>query len=408
MMSHPRKATSAKRLPLLSLALASLALAGCGGSGGSNPTQSAELQIRWAERWRVVNGPSSALSASITVEDAGKDGNDLSRIVDRRDNPDPYTEAYVLGEAKEGPHALTVRFYAGANATGDLVATAMGVLNDDGTTTVTTSQTIQTVTVAPDQVFFAGEMKDLIYTARDAEGALVAVSPGSARLDEVSGFDLFSFYGEAVSGIARGFAEVRATIDGVASEPTTIKINADPNGQTTTIRFDDRPGVPPTAGTEVLEASRLVDQYRESRGISFSSGGGYASIVQLGTEAAPSGDNGIGGSTSDDKVSYGRANPLVFTFFDPLATQEKGLTRTFSLTTDKVGKPGNFTRLEAYDAAGTLIGSDEKEDLGNVTLTVFFDTARIHRVVFLGSPNDNDGVAVDDVTFRPVVPPHVP
>lgn len=394
-----------KLLPI-SFGLAAFLLAGCGGSGGSNPApRTANLQIDWAARSRAVTGPSSALSARVTLSAAAPNGGDLTLVVDRHADPAAYSQTYTVGQAKTGPHTLTVRFYAGANGTGDVVAVASGTLNSDNSTTVTTTQSVKTVSVNAGQDVNTGDTEELMFAARAEGGALVAVSPGSASWSLVSGGEFLHLDEDGdAAGMARGVAQVRVTVDGVVSEPENVNVNADPDGDAILIDFDDLTGVFPVAGTEVPEASRLSDQYRSVHGISFSSTSQYVSVVQLGSDAAPSGENSIGGSTADGRVTYGRNNPMVFTFFDPLKTESNGATRTFSLTTDKVGKPGNFVRLEAYDSAGTLIGFDETEDLGNDTLTISFDTAQIHRVVFLGSPDDNDGVAVDNVTFGPVVP----
>jgi hypothetical protein len=397
-----------KKLLPISFGLGALLLAGCGGGGGgSNPsTHAANLQIQWAARSRAVTGPASALSASITVADASPRREDLTLVVDRAENPAAYTQTYSVGQAIRGPHALTVRFYSGPNASGDVVATATGTLADDGTTNVTTTRAVDRVTVVPGQHLTAGTTETLAFNALDDEGSIVAVSPGSAFWTLVNGNG--GVLELSQDGIAtantRGTAQVRVTVDGVTSETIDVQVDADPNGDVTVLSFDDLTAVGSTAGTEVSEAARLSDRYLSAQGISFSSGGSYVSVVQLGSEATSSGENGIGGSTADGKVTYGRANPIVFTFFDPLNPTVKGVTKTFSLTTDKVGKPGNTMRLEAYDVNGNLIALDEEADTGGVVLSVPVDNPAIHRVVFLGSPDDNDGVAVDDVTFGPVVP----
>lgn len=397
-----------KKLLPISFGLAALMFAGCGGGGGGSnpPTHSADVQIQWGARSRAVAGPASALSASITVADAGSHREDLTLVVDRAENPAAYTQTYSLGQAIRGPHALTVRFYSGANGSGDVVATATGTLADDGTTNVTTTRAVDRVMVVPGQHLTAGTSGTLAFNALDDEGAIVAVSPGSAfwtLVDGHGGVLELNQDGTATANV-RGGAQVQVTVDGVESQVIDVQVDADPNGDSLVLSFDDLPAVAPTAGTEITEAARLGNRYLESQGLSLTSGSAYVSVVQLGPEATSSGENGIGGSTADGKVTYGRTNPIVFTFFDPLNPTAKGVTKTFSLTTDKVGQPGNRMRLEAYDVNGNLIALDEEADTGGVVLSVPVDNPAIHRVVFLGSPDDNDGIAVDDVTFGPVVP----
>jgi hypothetical protein len=396
----------------LAFGLIATMLAGCGGSGGggSTSTQTARVQIQWSARSRAVTGPASALSATITLANATPTGGNLSLLVNRRAQPpEAYTDTYLLGQAARGTHNLTVRFYAGPDATGAVVAEATGTLNDGGVATVTTESTIKSVTVTPGQGVPAGMVADLGFSARDENGALVAITPGSAFWTVTGGSSFLQVDADGTAtGLARGIAQVRATVDGVASDPTDVKVDADPMGPTTTLSFDDLPGVSSEAGTAVTPDARLADQYRASHGIAFSSGSPYAAVVQMRSGEAPSGANALSGVAPDGTVAYAQANPITFTFFDPLAPQAKGRTRSFSLTTDRIGSPGQAIRIEAYDAAGNLIGSDEKSDEGGQTLTVSFDTPRIHRVVFLGAVSDVDGVAVDDVTFAPVIPAETP
>src|SRR5437899_6563220 len=75
-------------------------LAGCGGGsvGNGNPgtrTAAVKVSVNWAARSRALSGPSSALSAIITLKGAAQDGTDFSFTVNRPADPAAQTSDYV-------------------------------------------------------------------------------------------------------------------------------------------------------------------------------------------------------------------------------------------------------------------------------------------------------------------------
>jgi hypothetical protein len=94
----------------------------------------------------------------------------------------------------------------------------------------------------------------------------------------------------------------------------TVFLATAPSSQATSINFDDLPAAPDSLpGSAVPANARLTNQYA-SQGVLFSSLGGFASIVNLGA-GTPSSPNAIGGSFSDETISY--SVPIELTFVLP-------------------------------------------------------------------------------------------
>lgn len=211
------------------------ALAGCGGSGShSGPKASASVApvvtLRWAERARVVLGPSSAQSVVIIVHPAT--GADFRYKVDRQTAPAAYTQTITLPQTfAPGRLDVTYEFHAGTGGAGDVVALAFASAtlnsNGEGLDTVTTEGNLASVTVPSDQILTVGETDELGVEVRDIKGNLVAVSPGSIfwTSDTPS---LVSFGPTGAHAIARGTAMVRATIDGKASAAASVRVTNQP------------------------------------------------------------------------------------------------------------------------------------------------------------------------------------
>lgn len=212
-------------------------LVGCGGSGGgdSDPTTTpVNFSIAWAERSRAIQGPSSAQSATITMNDAGAHGEDFATTVNRNAAPAGYTQNYTSAtSARAGNHTLTIRFYDAAGGQGNVVA--------EGTASVTITATgggigdiavgkkITTVTVPAGQIAPRQVDTQLTFTARDAGNALVPVSPGSAMWTQVDGGDVMSLTQDGIAeGITQlaegGVSHVRVTVDGVQSTSTAVMV----------------------------------------------------------------------------------------------------------------------------------------------------------------------------------------
>jgi hypothetical protein len=228
------------------LALYALLLTGCGGGGGGgnggggngggggNPPPPAitrvKFTIQWPERSRNLQALSSTQSVVVTLKNAAQDGSDFVWNINRDANPAANQQNYTSPNvAKVGTWQLQVRLHADLNGTGALVGTAGAnvTLAADGTGigNLVVNGTIQTVEVPAGQFVKVGEKKDLTFATRDASGALVAVTPGSAKWEVVSGTDrLRVIAGGQVEGLAIGLASIRATVDGKTSANADVNV----------------------------------------------------------------------------------------------------------------------------------------------------------------------------------------
>src|SRR5579871_6163203 len=66
-----------------------------GNGGGNTRTAQVKVDITWAARSKVINAPSSALSAVFTLQGAKVGGGDFTFEVDRADAPATYTQTVV-------------------------------------------------------------------------------------------------------------------------------------------------------------------------------------------------------------------------------------------------------------------------------------------------------------------------
>ena len=223
------------------------------------PTAAAPVQVTakvlWAARSRQepatnqVAGPSSALSASFTLTGANSGGGgDITFAGDR----DPkfgsggqQTFSSAPQTARPGIYPLLVRFYANNGQQGALVGTAAAsaTVQADGSiaTVISTSTTITAVDVAPNQTLAVGETKTLsftqgnnvfIYSPKDKDGNIVAVTPGSATLvlvksdSTVPGQASAAVQGDSITGLNPQRATVRVTIDYKESPETAILVRS--------------------------------------------------------------------------------------------------------------------------------------------------------------------------------------
>jgi plastocyanin len=165
----------------------------------------------------------------IVFRSASHSGADVSYSVDRSGPVEGSTVVYTGPEdVKVASTQLTVRFYSQAGGAGSLVGTASATVpvGTDGTvsTSVATQGVIQTVEVPADQVLNVGERRALGFGAKDGEGDLVAVTPGSATWTISSGGDKLTISDGEATGVAIGDAQVTATVDGKTSAPATVSV----------------------------------------------------------------------------------------------------------------------------------------------------------------------------------------
>ena len=210
-------------------------LAGCGGGGGSKSSSSTNatpvsFSLGWGERSRAVQGPSSALSATLTLIDGAEDGGDLSFTVNRSASVAAYTQTYVTPtRAKVGARALVVRFYANAGGTGAIVAQAAATVNldgnGDGVGTIGVTNTVTQVGIPTGQTVEKGTPSQLTFEARDSANGLVAVTPGSGVWKQTGGGESFTLSADGVATpMAVGVGNVTVTVDGLTSEPATVSV----------------------------------------------------------------------------------------------------------------------------------------------------------------------------------------
>lgn len=206
------------------------------------------IDIGWGARSRVVNGPSSALSAAVTLTNAAPKGGDFVFTVDRDATLPAHTTAYTSPtSAKVGTWQCTVRFYAQADGAGAQVAIAQAAvtLAPDGTGigNISTTSTIASVQVPTGQSVNVGQAIDLAFTAKDGQGNLVAVTPGSAFITVLSGADKLQIVNGQVDGTAVGAATVTVSVDGVQSAPMTVQvIQPSPNTASFLALFEEGSG----------------------------------------------------------------------------------------------------------------------------------------------------------------------
>jgi IPT/TIG domain-containing protein len=153
------------------------------------------------------------------------------------------------------------------------------------------------------------------------------------------------------------------------------------------IGFDDRPGMPPpyTPGTTIAPQYFVHDEYA-GLGVVFDSGGG--GIVITAAANPVSSPNSVAATSAGPVLSY--ADPVTATF---VLGGSAAVVDSVAVTLSNSSSP---SRLEAYDEAGSLLGSS----IGSAAaqLAVSFP-GRIHSVVIQQGP-----MAFDDFTFDGLAP----
>jgi hypothetical protein len=240
-------------------------LTGCGGSGSSldvtrpQATTTVKVPIRWAERSRQLEAPSSALSAVITLEEAAGNGSDVAIVANRRQEPAAYEDTYPSPTAaRVGVHLLRARFHAGRDGTGGVTGTVTAtvqvtsegtLLKADGSplTGITTQSTIRSISVDPNQSVPVGQAVDIAVSVTDVRGDLIALSPGSVTLSvqPVTGNATIDSQGRLL-GLRHGAITVVAEVDGVLSAAQTVNVSTPPQAG---VRFIEQ-------RTERLEINR--------------------------------------------------------------------------------------------------------------------------------------------------------
>jgi alpha-tubulin suppressor-like RCC1 family protein len=203
-------------------------ICGCGSSSSTTAplTSRVAFTVQWPAPSRLI--PLAANSIKLSLS---QNGNLLDSTV-------------LARPAQGGPASAVI-----ANLpAGDLLATATAYPNADGTgvaqaratvpvTTVigqvspvhlTMASTVTAVTVPAGQQVPIGATQDLLFTATDAQGSTVIVSPAALTVTVVSGIGQLQSTGSQIQGLAAGTATVTASVDGITSPPQTVMVTAVP------------------------------------------------------------------------------------------------------------------------------------------------------------------------------------
>jgi peptidylprolyl isomerase len=157
--------------------------------------------------------------------------------VNRDANTNAYIQTYVTPtEVRTGAQVMNIRFFAEAGGTGAVVAEATRnvIIRDDGEILDTNSQPIGAITlegkvasveIPAGQNLLVGESKEIAFVAKDANGAQVAVSRGSASFGILDGATNISFTEDGIAtGVALGASNIVAIVDEKTSPVTAIQI----------------------------------------------------------------------------------------------------------------------------------------------------------------------------------------
>jgi len=205
-------------------------LCGCSGDNSAPPFPF-QLSINWSARARQMTAPSSALSCQISLyTNAQMTGKPVYQWkINRQDGPAAYLQQWTAPVQLASPQwYVDIKFFALADGAGDLVAEGnqfvMLDLTGKGAESITLNQSVASVEVPAGQTVPLGGSQDLVFTARDATGAAIAVTPGSVTWSVVDTSTNVVFNNGSAQGFAAGVAQVSATVDGVASPAVTVTV----------------------------------------------------------------------------------------------------------------------------------------------------------------------------------------
>lgn len=162
----------------------------------------------------------------------------------------------------------------------------------------------------------------------------------------------------------------------------------------TTIDFEGLASMTSATGNAVPDSAKLSNQLVSTYGVVFASGDPWVAVVKLGHTT--SGVNGLGGSRDNGTLTYSKAFPISFEFFDPFNTAAKATTDFVSLRGDLAGS-GLRIFLRAYDLSGNQIAETSVIDVGGDTLSI--SAQGIHSARFFGTSDIDGGVVVDDFSY---------
>lgn len=285
-------------------------------------------------------------------------------MIDRApDNNNAYTDIYTspLPVRAGVPIAVSFTLYADPGGSGAVVgvggATVTMASDGSGIGTLQVAGVVQTVTVVSGQSVGVGQTTDLIFSARDSGGALVAVTPGSALWQVVRGTDRLSLTGSTSTalGLLPGTAQVVATVDGIPSSATDVEVTSDAR---VTITPD---GASVMYGHTLLLTAQVANAPDSTVTWSVEDGAGDgASITQGGQYTAPAtpGTYHVTARSVYDPLKSATVSARVFAIGvsispDPVTTTLQRQT-TFTASLTDATNPSVTWRVEEGDAGGTI------------------------------------------------------
>jgi WD40 repeat protein len=204
-----------------------------GGGGGGASTTNSTIQITWGDITRsTLTAPTSARSVRLVFQGAGPNGTDTEMTVNRGAFLYSYTDTYPLppNTAPNGK-VLSATFRAGTDPS-VVVATATATMNVSNNSVnlanISLDGKVKTVVAQPLTMFKSAGTASLQFTALDQANNILAVAPGSAKWSVVSGDSILSMTPDGiVSGLKAGQTNVKATVDGIDSQPVAVSVNID-------------------------------------------------------------------------------------------------------------------------------------------------------------------------------------
>lgn len=213
-------------------AVSMLVAIGCGGGGAAEPdrTNLSVIKVTWPDRSRTLYAPSSALSAKVTVIGADQLGKDVTFTINRDlSQKGSHVETYAVpGILMMGNRSFAMTFYSDADGKGTPTASfstpikiTYGGFN---LPTVTPDSVVSSVAINPGSLK-TGRSLPLSFTAYDAKGQIVAITPGSAKWFLVTGQQYATLNADGTFvGTAAGTCRVSAMVDGVSSPVADVQV----------------------------------------------------------------------------------------------------------------------------------------------------------------------------------------
>jgi hypothetical protein len=264
----------ARIVPILLVIICAILIAcGGGGSGGTGTSSSTtttattsttastgstmtpvRLTINWAERSRILNAPSAARSAVVTVFAGVNASTDYKFTIDRNNAPAAYSQNYTSpASVRKGTLLVDIAFFSEPAGLGSVVAAAAADVdftqNNGDVGDIVVESIIKSVTILPNQSVRVGESKDLLVESRDVDLNIVAISPGSASLSITSGGSFLGVNGPTIVGQASGVGNVVARVNGINSLPVPVNVTGGAaTGQGRIYFVSEGPGIKSMSG----------------------------------------------------------------------------------------------------------------------------------------------------------------